>query len=177
MPKQDLKNRSRHLNKHKSTMKNIIYLFSIFTLLFVSCSKDDDGNNNEPPERDHVWVVNQGGTEVSLAGSWILDSVSHPNSTHTVGDTIAFPVDPSGFESFKSDGTYTDPDGIVWTKVNLIFTGGFQIKLLERVVDNETPSKLYVVTKTNEDGSPIAEYSTEHPFDAPGHDINIWFRQ
>jgi hypothetical protein len=153
-------------------MKNLIYLlFTAFIFFFAACSNDD-----VDLERDHVWVINQDGTEVSLEGSWILDSVSHPNSTHTVGNIITFPEDPSVYESFQSDGIYTDPEGIKWTKVNINFANGFQLRLLERVIDSVTPKKLYVVTKTNEDGSAISEYSTDHPFDPPNHDINIWHK-
>jgi len=126
-------------------------------------------------ERDHVWAVDQNGVEVPVPGTWVLVSHTHLNSTSTLGESFALPADPPHLSQI-SEGTYTDGEGILWTKVRITTGDGTQWQFLERVDTSVTPPLLYVVVTVDADGLPTLEYG-EYPFDLPKHNVQIWARQ
>ena len=152
------------------TMRSRTCLAVLLAFCTTAC-----GDSTDPGDRDHVWVVDQNGVEVSLTGTWELFSVTHPTSTHSVGDRITFRPDPAPL-AFHADGTFTDGDGILWTRVNLTITTELSFLLLERVDTSVEPDRLYVVAKTTADGTFVAEYA-QGAFDPPGTDLNVWERQ
>ena len=126
-------------------------------------------------ERDHVWVVDQNGVEMPVPGTWVLVSHTHQNSTSTIGESFTLPADPP--HRFQiSDGTYTDAEGILWTKVRITSNEGDQWQFLERVDTSVSPHRLYVVVTVDADGLPTLAYG-EYPFDLPGHNVQIWEKQ
>ena len=127
-------------------------------------------------ERDHVWVVDQNGQEVSVEGTWEVVEASHPNTHRPEWNTVTLPPDATILEEFMSEGIYTDGDDIIWTQVNVSFKDGRQVPLLERMDTSVVPNRLYMVFRTNADGSLVAEYG-EHPFDAPEHNVLIFERR
>ena len=127
------------------------------------------------PERDHVWAVDQNGVEVPVPGTWVLVSHTHLNSTSTIGESFTLPEDPP--PSFQvSDGTYTDGEGVLWTKIRVTLSSGDQWQFLERVDTSVSPHRLYVVVTVDNNGLPTLAYG-EYPFDLPGHNAQIWEKQ
>ena len=127
------------------------------------------------PERDHVWAVDQNGIEVPVPGTWVLVSHTNLNSTSTIGESFTLPPDPP-HTVLISDGTYTDGEGILWTKVRITTHDGDQWQFLERVDTSVSPHRLYVVVTVDENGLPTLAYG-EYPFDLPGHNVQIWEKQ
>lgn len=126
-------------------------------------------------ERDHVWVVNQNGIEVPVPGTWVLVSHTHLNSTSTIGESFTLPAAPP--HSFQvSDGTYTDSENILWTKVRITSGEGDQWQFLERVDTSVSPHRLYVVVTVDDSGLPTLAYG-EYPFDLPKHNVQIWEKE
>lgn len=126
-------------------------------------------------ERDHVWVVNQNGVEVPVPGTWVLVSHTHLNSTSTIGESFTLPPDdPHSIQI--SDGTYTEAEGILWTKIRVTTSSGDQWQFLERVDTSVSPHRLYVVVTVDDNGLPTLAYG-EYPFDLPGHNVQIWEKQ
>ena len=126
-------------------------------------------------ERDHVWVVNQNGVEVPVPGTWVLVSHTHLNSTSTIGESFTLPPDDPHSTQI-SDGTYTDDEGILWTKIRVTTASGDQWQFLERVDTSVSPHRLYVVVTVDDNGQPTLEYG-EYPFDLPKHNVQIWEKQ
>ena len=126
-------------------------------------------------ERDHVWAVNQNGIEVPVPGTWVLVSHTHLNSTSTIGESFTLPPDPP-HSVLISDGTYTDGEGILWTKVRITSNEGDQWQFLERVDTSVSPHRLYVVVTVDDNGLPTLAYA-EYPFDLPNHNVQIWEKQ
>lgn len=126
-------------------------------------------------ERDHVWVVDQNGVEVPVPGTWVLVSHTHLNSTSTLGESFTLPPDdPHSIQI--SDGTYTDGEGILWTKISVTTSSGDQWQFLERVDTSVSPHRLYVVVTVDDNGLPTLAYG-EYPFDLPRHNVQIWEKQ
>lgn len=126
-------------------------------------------------ERDHVWVVDQQGVEVPVPGAWVLVSHTHLNSTSTIGESFTLPAEPPHpFQT--SDGTYTDGEGILWTKVRITTANGDKWQFLERVDTSVSPHQLYVVVTVDANGLPTLAYG-EYPFDLPRHNVQIWEKQ
>ena len=126
-------------------------------------------------ERDHVWVVNQNGVEVPVPGTWVLVSHTHLNSTSTIGESFTLPPDdPHSIQI--SDGTYTDGEGTLWTKIRVTTSSGDQWQFLERVDTSVSPHRLYVVVTVDDTGLPTLAYG-EYPFDLPNHNVQIWEKQ
>lgn len=126
-------------------------------------------------ERDHVWSVDQNGVEVPIPGTWVLVSHTHLNSTSTIGESFTLPADPQPILQ-TSDGTYTDGEGILWTKIRLITAEEDRWQFLERVDTSVTPHQLHVVVTVDENGIPTLEYG-EYPFDLPKYNVQIWEKQ
>ena len=126
-------------------------------------------------ERDHVWPVDQNGIEVPVPGTWVLVSHTHLNSTSTIGESFTLPADPQPILQ-TSDGTYTDGEGILWTKIRLITAEGDKWQFLERVDTSVSPHQLYAIVTVDDNGIPILEYG-EYPFDLPRHNVQIWEKQ
>ena len=127
-------------------------------------------------QHDHVWVVDQTGTEVPIVGNWEVVSASNPHTNFPVDMVMAIPPDPAFVDKFSSDGTYQDPTGVLWTKVNVILTDGQHALLLERVDTSVTPNVLYAVSKVNEEGTFVTEYS-QYPFDASNDNVVVYHKQ
>lgn len=126
-------------------------------------------------ERDHVWVVDQNGVEMAVPGTWVLVSHTHLNSTSTIGESFTLPPDPL-HKVLISDGTYTDDESILWTKIRVTTSSDAQLQFLERVDTSVSPHRLYVVVTVDDNGSPTLAYG-EYPFDLPGHNVQIWEKQ
>ena len=127
------------------------------------------------PERDHVWAVDQNGIEVPVPGTWVLVSHTNLNSTSTIGESFTLPPDPP-HTVLISDGTYTDSEGILWTRVRITTHKGDQWQFLERVDTSVSPHRLYVVVTVDENGLPTLAYG-EYPFGLPGHNVQTWEKQ
>ena len=172
-------------NKRTTTFR---FILTIVTLIIIAglSSCDRIRQITEPrtpqrdasipmPERDHVWVVDQNGVEAPVPGTWVLVSHTHLNSTSTIGESFTLPPDdPHSIQI--SDGTYTDGEGILWTKVRITTHDGDQWQFLERVDTSVSPHRLYVVVTVDENGLPTLAYG-EYPFDLPGHNMQIWEKQ
>lgn len=126
-------------------------------------------------ERDHVWPVDQNGIEVPIPGTWMLVSHTHLNSTSTIGESFTLPADLQPILQ-TSDGTYTDGEGTLWTKIRLITADEDQWQFLERIDTSVTPHQLHVVVTVDDNGIPILEYG-EYPFDLPKYNVQIWEKQ
>lgn len=126
-------------------------------------------------ERDHVWVVDQNGVEVPVPGTWVLVSHTHLNSTSTIGESFTLPPDPP-HSVLISDGTYTDGEGVLWTKVRITSNEGDKWQFIERVDTSTSPHRIYVVVTVDDNGLPTLAYG-EYPFDLPGHNVQIWEKQ
>ena len=159
------------------------FILAITTLIvgLFSCDQIHQVIKPETPQtvtpmsmeaRDHVWVVDQNGVEVPVPGTWVLVSHTHLHSTSTIGESFTLPPDPP-HSVLLSDGTYTDGEGILWTKVKIISNEGDQWQFLERVDTNVSPHRLYVVVTVDDNGTPTLEYG-EYPFDLPRHNVQIW---
>ena len=171
--------KNRHITK-------LAIIFTIATLVVALSSCDRVHQIIEPEvsetdvlmpieERDHVWVVDQHGVEVPVPGTWVLVSHTHLNSTSTIGESFTLPAHPP--HSFQvSDGTYTDNEGILWTKVRITSNEGDQWQFLERVDTSVSPHRLYVVVTVDDNGLPTLAYG-EYPFDLPRHNVQIWEKQ
>ena len=126
-------------------------------------------------ERDHVWPVDQNGMEVPVPGTWVLVSHTHENSTSTIGESFTLPADPQPILQV-SDGTYTDGEGFLWTKIRLITAEGDRWQFIERVDTSVTPHQLHAIVTVDENGIPILEYA-EYPFALPKYNVQIWEKQ
>lgn len=170
-------------NKH---ITKLAFILAVATLIvgLSSCNRaqhvlDPDISQTDVSmpmeERDHVWVVDQNGVEVPVPGTWVLVSHTHLNSASTIGESFTLPEDPP--PSFQvSDGTYTDGEGILWTKIRVTLSSGERWQFLERVDTSVTPHRLYVVVTVDNNGVPVLEYG-EYPFDLPRHNFQIWEKQ
>ena len=123
-------------------------------------------------ECDHVWVVDQNGVEVPIPGTWVLVEHTNPSSTYVIGESFTLPPD-TPHQILLSEGTYTDGEGLLWTRVNITVEDGTQFLLLERVDTSVTPNQLHLVVRTDESGLALLEYG-EYPFDLPRHDVQVW---
>ena len=170
---------SRHITK-------FAFILAIITLIagLYSCDRIHQIIEPETPqtdtpipteERDHVWVIDQNGVEVPVPGTWVLVSHTHLNSTSTIGESFTLPPDPP-HSALISDGTYTDGEGILWTKVKIMTADGDKWQFIERVDTSVSPHRLYVVVTVDENGIPTLEYG-EYPFDLPRHNVQIWEKQ
>ena len=145
----------------------------LFWSTFSGCGADDPVSR--PEERDHVWPVDQNGVEVPVPGTWVLVAHTNPNSTSTIGESFVLPADPP-HSAQASDGTYTDGEGVRWTKVRITSHEGDDWQFLERVDTSVSPHRLHVVVRTDSDGLSVLEYG-EYPFDLPLHNVQIWEKQ
>ena len=171
--------KNRHITK-----LTFILTITAFIIGFSSCDRAQQvvksGASEIAPsismqERDHVWAVDQNDVEVPVPGTWVLVSHTHLNSTSTIGESFTLPEDPP--PSFQvSDGTYTDGEGILWTKIRVTLSSGDQWQFLERVDTSVSPHRLYVVVTVDNNGLPTLAYG-EYPFDLPGHNVQIWEKQ
>ena len=170
-------------NKH-ITKLTFIFTITVFVIGFSSCNRaqqivksgtSETDASIPTPERDHVWVANQNGIEVPVPGTWVLVSHTHLNSTSTIGENFTLPPDDPHSTQI-SDGTYTDDEGIRWTKIRVTTSSGDQWQFLERVDTSVSPHLLYVVVKVDNNGLPTLAYG-EYPFDLPGHNVQIWEKQ
>ncbi len=164
----------------------LAFIFAIITLIvgLSSCNRaqqvlDPSVSQADVPipieERDHVWVVDQNGVDVPVPGTWVLVSHTHLNSTSTIGESFTLPPDDPHSTQI-SDGTYTDDEGILWTKIRVTTASGDQWQFLERVDTSVSPHRLYVVVTVDDNGIPTLTYG-EYPFDLPGHNVQIWEKQ
>ncbi len=172
------------VNKKNGYIIKLVLILTI-TVLFAglfSCSQIQrilDSKHSIPDipieERDHVWVVDQNGVEVPVPGTWVLVSHTHLNSTSTIGESFTLPPDPP-HSVLISDGTYTDGEDILWTRVKITSHEGDQWQFLERVDTNVSPHQLFVVVAVDDEGLPLLEYG-KYPFDLPSHNVQIWEKQ
>jgi hypothetical protein len=117
-------------------------------------------------DRDHVWVVDQNGTETPIYGCWQLVSNTHELSNAAVGDLLVFSAEPLG-NDFSPQGTITGADGNLWTAVGISFADGYAFTLLERVDTAADPHRLYVLALLDEDGTYLVDAaSTAEHFSA-----------
>ena len=174
------------MNIKNSPIPKFAFILTItaFVIGFSACDRAQQVLNPSMPqtdvsmpmeERDHVWVADQKGVEVPVPGTWVLVSHTHLNSTSTIGESFTLPPDDPHTIQI-SDGTYTDGEGILWTKVRVTTASGDQWQFLERVDTSVTPHRLYVVVTVDDNGVPILEYG-EYPFDLPKHNFQIWEKQ
>ena len=174
-----MKTKNRHITK-------LTFIFTITAFVVGLSSCDRVHQIIEPgiletdvsipmEERDHVWVVDQNGVEVPVPGTWVLVSHTHLNSTSTIGESFTLP--PDDLHSIQiSDGTYTDGEKILWTKIRVTTSSGDQWQFLERVDTSTSPHRLYVVVTVDDNGLPTLAYG-EYPFDLPNHNVQIWEKQ
>lgn len=163
--------------------KRLILIFAISFLVvgsfgceYVNQVFDSQDETVTPvAERDHVWPVDQNGIEVPVPGTWVLVSHTHLNSTSTIGESFTLPADPQPILQV-SDGTYTDDEGILWTKIRLITADGDRWQFLERLDTSVSPHQLISIVTVDDNGIPILEYGT-YPFDLPRYNVQIWEKQ
>ncbi len=168
---------------HIKTITKLTFILAITFLVigFLGCEQipqvlDSQTETPSPmKERDHVWVVDQNGVEVPVPGTWVLVSHTHLNSTSTIGESFILPADPPHSVQI-SDRTYTDGEGILWTKVKITTGDGDKWQFIERVDTSTSPHRLYVVVTVDDNGLPTLEYA-EYPFDLPKHNVQIWEKQ
>lgn len=172
------------MNIKNRYITKLVFILTITTLIIglSACDRvhqviEPDTSETDVPmeERDHVWVVDQNGVEVPVPGTWVLVSHTHLNSTSTIGESFTLPPDDPHSVQI-SDSTYTDGEGILWTKVKITTADGGQWQFLERVNTSVSPQRLYVVVTVDKNGLPTLEYG-EYPFDLPGHNVQIWEKQ
>ena len=167
--------KNRHITK-----LTFILTITAFVIGLSACERvhqiiEPEISETDVPVRDHVWVVDQNGVEVPVPGTWVLVSHTHLNSTSTIGESFTLPPDdPHSIQI--SDGTYTDGEGILWTKIRVTTSSGDQWQFLERVDTSTSPHRLYVVVTVDDNGLPTLEYG-EYPFDLPYHNVQIWEKQ
>lgn len=158
---------------------SFLLLITVLVISFSSCERIPQvlDSHSETPlsERDHVWPVDQNGIEVPVPGTWVLVSHTHLNSTSTIGESFTLPADPPPIEQV-SDGTYTDGEGFLWTKIRLITAEGEKWQFLERVDTSVTPHQLHAIITVDDDGIPILEYG-EYPFDLQRYNVQVWEKQ
>lgn len=168
----------------KNRYTKLVFILTITTLIIGLSACDRVHQVIEPDtsetdvtmeERDHVWVVDQNGVEVPVPGTWVLVSHTHLNSTSTIGESFTLPPDDPHSTQI-SDGTYTDDEGILWTKIRITTSSGDQWQFLERVDTSVSPHRLYVVVTVDDNGIPTLAYG-EYPFDLPRHNVQIWEKQ
>ncbi|MYF98133.1 hypothetical protein F4212_03210 [Candidatus Poribacteria bacterium] len=162
----------------KATTKlAFIIVFTTIMVWFSGCERLPQvlDSHTSAAERDHVWPVDQNGVEVPVLGTWVLVSHTHLNSTSTIGESFTLPADPQPILQ-TSDGTYTDGEGILWTKIRLITAEADRWQFLERVDTSVTPHQLHAVVTVDENGIPILEYA-EYPFELPKYNVQIWEKQ
>ena len=173
-----------NIKRKHITKFTFIVTITAFVIGLSSCERVHQIIELGPPEadvsapmeeRDHVWVVDQNGVEAPVPGTWVLVSHTHLNSTSTIGESFTLPPDDPHSVQI-SDGTYTDGEGILWTKVKITTSGGDQWQFLERVDTSVTPHRLYVVVTVDNNGLPTLKYG-EYPFDLPRHNFQIWEKQ
>ena len=165
------------------TITKLTFILTITVLVigFSGCERipqvlDSQTETSTPiEERDHVWPVDQNGVEVPVPGTWVLVSHTHLNSTSTIGESFTLPADPQPILQ-TSDGTYTDGEGTLWTKIRLITAEGDKWQFLERVDTSVSPHQLHAIVTVDDNGIPILEYG-EYPFDLPRHNVQIWEKQ
>lgn len=163
------------------TKLTFILAITVLAIGFSGCERisqvlDSQTETPTPIEkRDHVWPVDQKGVEVPVPGTWVLVSHTHLNSTSTIGESFILPADPQPILQ-TSDGTYTDGEGILWTKIRLITAEGDKWQFLERVDTSVSPHQLHAVVTVDDNGIPILEYG-EYPFNLPRHNVQIWEKQ
>lgn len=165
------------------TITKLTFILAITVLVigFSGCERIPqvlDSQTETPTpieERDHVWPVDQNGVEVPVPGTWVLVSHTHLNSTSTIGESFTLPADPQPILQ-TSDGTYTDGEGMLWTKIRLITADGEKWQFIERVDTSVLPHQLHAIVTVDDNGIPILEYS-EYPFDLPMHNVQIWEKQ
>ena len=172
------------MNIKKTTkFASILVIITLVTGL-SSCDRVQQAAKQEIPqtdpsipmeERDHVWAVDQNGVEVPVPGTWVLVSHTNLNSTSTIGESFILPPDPP-HKVLISDGTYTDGEGILWTKVRITTHDGARWQFLERVDTSVSPHRLYVVVTVDDNGLPTLAYG-EYPFGLPRHNVQIWEKQ
>ena len=159
-------------------VKKLAFILIITTLIvgLSACDRVHQIIEPESPmpmeQRDHVWVVDQNGVEVPVPGTWVLVSHTHLNSTSTIGESFTLPPDDLHTTQI-SDGTYTDAEGTLWTKIRITTADGDQWQFLERADTSVTPHRLYVVVTVDENGQPTLAYG-EYPFELPSHNVQIW---
>ncbi len=173
-----------NIKNRQMTKLTFIVTITAFVIGLSSCERVHqiiepgipEANVSAPmEERDHVWVVDQNGVEVPVPGTWVLVSHTHLNSTSTIGESFTLPPDdPHSIQI--SDGTYTDGEGILWTKIQVTTSSGDQWQFLERVDTSVSPHRLYVVVTVDDNGLPTLAYG-EYPFDLPKHNVQIWEKQ
>ena len=163
------------------TITKLTFILAIAVLVigFSGCERVmrvlDSQTEIPAEERDHVWPVDQNGVEVPIPGTWVLVSHTHLSSTSTIGESFTLPADPQPILQ-TSDGTYTDGEGTLWTKIRLITAEEDRWQFLERIDTSVTPHQLHVVVTVDENGIPILEYG-EYPFDLPKYNVQIWEKQ
>ena len=164
----------------KTTTKlALILTFMIIVFAFSGCERLTQVFDSQAvisvEERDHLWPVDQNGIEMPIPGTWVLISHTHLNSTSTIGESFTLPADPQPLLQ-TSDGSYTDGEGFLWTKIRLITAEEERWQFLERVDTSVSPHQLHIVVTVDENGIPILEYG-EYPFDLPKHNVQIWEKQ
>ena len=170
-----MKTKNRYITK-----LTFILTITAFAIGLSSCERVHEIIEPEIPEtgvpiRAHVWVVDQNGVEVPVPGTWVLVSHTHLNSTSTIGESFTLPPDDPHSTQI-SDGTYTDAEGILWTKIQVTTASGNQWQFLERVDTRVSPHRIYVVVTVDDNGLPTLAYG-EYPFDLPKHNVQIWEKQ
>ena len=170
-----------HTNIETIIKLTFILAITVSVIGFSGCEHilqvvDSQAESSTPiEERDHVWPVDQNGVEVPVPGTWVLVSHTHLNSTSTIGESFTLPAEPQP-QLQVSDGTYTDGEGRLWTKIRLITADGDRWQFLERIDTSVTPHQLYAVVTVDDNGIPILEYA-EYPFDLPRYNVQIWEKQ
>ena len=168
---------NRHILELAFILTITVLLAGLFSCSQVQRVLEAEYAHSDIPieERDHVWVVDQNGAEVPVPGTWVLVSHTHLNSTSTIGESFTLPPNPP-HSVLISDGTYTDGEDILWTKVNITSHEGEKWQFLERVDTSVSPHQLFVVVAVDDSGLPVPEYG-KYPFDLPRHNVQIWEKQ
>ena len=152
------------------TKFGFILLICILSIGFSACEQAQQVIH--PVEtRDHVWVVNQNGVETPVPGTWVVVSQTHPDAPVEAGDSFTLPANPQ-HKHQVSEGTYTDGEGILWTKVKITPHSGRKWQFLERVDTSVSPHRLYVVHVLDANNTSLLEYGT-YPFEPPRHNVVI----
>lgn len=172
------------MNLKKDTKLTFILTITTLVVWFSACDRvqqvlDPGISHTDAPlpleTRDHVWVVDQHGVEVPLPGIWKLVAQTNPNSPFTIGESFSLPP-AIPHKIVLSEGTYTDGEGILWTKANVTTADGLQLVFLERVDTSVSPHQLHIVWQVTDGGSLLLAYP-ESPFNVPAHDVQIWEKQ
>ena len=163
------------MNIEKTT--KFIFVLAITTLIIglSGCERMQEMLEPPMPQRDHVWVVDQNGVEVPVPGTWMLMSKTHPDSVFTVGESFVLPADPQ-HKAQTSEGTYTDSEGTLWTKVKITTADDIQLQFLERVDTSVSPNQLHLIFTVDDNGANTPNYA-QYPFDSPNYDVQIWEKQ